>query len=933
MSEHQDSSGRPLDSSNPEDTSFPPQSTSPLRKRRKDSQSSDERIGGTKASSSQRRRPGQRKEASFGPHPGGEQSSTMPPSMSPETASVHYTRTGRISKAKKGLKVHNCECGRSYTRAEHLRIDLLQRHQERHNEIAKDSRRASLYSQGAAPETDAQVSASVPIQAPMTTSLPPSTPTPYYQTLASEPPEATTPNPRYTPQFRTPQMPSSAFGSLRSSPNSNVKQPLRNTYSRQPNVVIPADGSVVWNEHFNQSPNCSSSSGYASPVPGADFSNMFANPAYNRTRTSSNASFIEPWGFPSRSPTSATSTLGGYTWTSNEKSSAPIAYMNSSYSVTSVPLSNGVDHMPGYGFGPKSMTQRDEEEQAFLFPEQSFGMGLADYPSEQYLDNFWRLFPFPVVHRATSRGINESPMLRAAMIAIGAQYSNDACAKRKARILHDRCMKLLDKRDLDVMTEPERTCDYQALFLIEVLSQYRARRAAKTLSTRFEGLYQKFHHDFRAVASALVDNVHSLVQQDSITYDHWAQWIELSCQQRLLLCCYILEYQQAIFLARSGQQSLIQTQGFDLPFPAHSSLWDAENSTEWAIAAQQYTPFPAYVFQVTPEVNIGPLDSFQSSLLIAAHYNHFNNPVPYLSPSTLSTIDHLLDASPITRHQLWTAKLLQVTPIRALLGIAGESWILSEKVPSVQEFSTLKTTLRAWLNQLWAPTADSQESPTKDALKWSIEILQQAMLSPVGTLRLEGGADMGLYFAALVLWAVTVVANTRINPPHLAAGSHRYLSHSPLPSNRNSTHYPSTPTTIPGSPLQVTTTPNPAHPNALGLIPAVRTSPAPHSSSNSMLHSEVTMTSISFLNTALMELELLGTIPQWPKDVAQWQQGCSALLRWVKMRLRNGSMEGLDKPINSGPTSAGTGLGGDGCGELLDGVIGVLEKILGRGWD
>lgn len=47
------------------------------------------------------------------------------------------------------------------------------------------------------------------------------------------------------------------------------------------------------------------------------------------------------------------------------------------------------------------------------------------------------------------------------------------------------------QRDLDVMTEPERLCDYQGLFLIEVLSQYRARRAAKSLSARFEYLYQR----------------------------------------------------------------------------------------------------------------------------------------------------------------------------------------------------------------------------------------------------------------------------------------------------------------------------------------------------------------------------------------------------------------------------------------------------------
>lgn len=73
--------------------------------------------------------------------------------------STNITRRGRISKAKKGLKIHNCECGRSYTRLEHLkrhqknhanddalvcdypscgkifyRPDLLLRHRERHHE-------------------------------------------------------------------------------------------------------------------------------------------------------------------------------------------------------------------------------------------------------------------------------------------------------------------------------------------------------------------------------------------------------------------------------------------------------------------------------------------------------------------------------------------------------------------------------------------------------------------------------------------------------------------------------------------------------------------------------------------------------------------------------------------------------------------------------
>jgi hypothetical protein len=42
-----------------------------------------------------------------------QQSTTNPTTMSSHPPSVNYTRTGRISKAKKGLKVHNCgNCGK-----------------------------------------------------------------------------------------------------------------------------------------------------------------------------------------------------------------------------------------------------------------------------------------------------------------------------------------------------------------------------------------------------------------------------------------------------------------------------------------------------------------------------------------------------------------------------------------------------------------------------------------------------------------------------------------------------------------------------------------------------------------------------------------------------------------------------------------------------
>lgn len=44
------------------------------------------------------------------------------------------------------------------------------------------------------------------------------------------------------------------------------------------------------------------------------------------------------------------------------------------------------------------------------------------------------------------------------------------------------------------MAEEERIVDFQAIFLVEVLSQYRSRRAAKTLSPRFGTVYHQVRH-------------------------------------------------------------------------------------------------------------------------------------------------------------------------------------------------------------------------------------------------------------------------------------------------------------------------------------------------------------------------------------------------------------------------------------------------------
>jgi hypothetical protein len=88
------------------------QPTPPRVNHGKTSPSSNNVPKGSKAISP-RRRPGTIKEAPPGPHTGSsrpeQQLALSPTNMSSHDSTIHLTRTGRISKAKKGLKVHDCD--------------------------------------------------------------------------------------------------------------------------------------------------------------------------------------------------------------------------------------------------------------------------------------------------------------------------------------------------------------------------------------------------------------------------------------------------------------------------------------------------------------------------------------------------------------------------------------------------------------------------------------------------------------------------------------------------------------------------------------------------------------------------------------------------------------------------------------------------------
>ena len=480
------------------------------------------------------------------------------------------------------------------------------------------------------------------------------------------------------------------------------------------------------------------------------------------------------------------------------------------------------------------------------------------------------------------------------------------------------------------MAEPDRLCDYQAMFLIEVHSQYRARRAAKTLSTHFEKVYRKVGldthtrgavannvqsaEDFRSTTLQLADATVSL---DKATWERWIQWIELATWQRLVLSCYILESQQTLLLAREPSPSLIQVIGLDLPFPGHSSLWDATTLSDWTLAARQASRLPSYVYEVTADLMIGPFDCFQSSVLLAVHYSSLQGPTSYTSsPSTLD-IEHLLDGSPATQRKLLTAKILQVTPIRALLAVSGESWILSEKVSSAQKFSSLKTILRTWVGELLSERDEHMPTtPVKEALALSVEILQEALKEQQNALVVEMGSDMGIYFAGLVLWAITTAATSRTKIT--------------LPSE------PQSPRIL--EPLLLAPVPSTSvdpldpFPQQASSFPSQSATPVPQGlldCPTMLSHAQITINTISFLSHASADFASAESFSQLPRNLARCQTGCGSLLLWVKMRLRGAALEHQSDVV------ADTWLcePSEGLGELLDGITRSLERILGRGWN
>lgn len=244
-------------------------------------------------------------------------------------------------------------------------------------------------------------------------------------------------------------------------------------------------------------------------------------------------------------------------------------------------------------------------------------------------------------------------------------------------------------------------------------------------------------------------------------YTQWKEWTRVSCKQRLLTACFILEAQQATLLGRKLLSTVIH--GFELPLPSHISVWEAESAPRWTATLQQNLSTIRYVYEISLQCvstdSVGSMDAFQSALLIFTHYDALSSTNLYFNHSDKEGLSLLIDTSFHTQFLFLTAQLAQAVPIFDFHD--GDSWGINEKTPLREQFELHEKTVAAWASKMWLSDCSSDnQKPVEVAAKLSSKILRLVLDATSSNLQLAPGMEMGLYFSALVLRTVAGMSTT-----------------------------------------------------------------------------------------------------------------------------------------------------------------------------
>lgn len=218
----------------------------------------------------------------------------------------------------------------------------------------------------------------------------------------------------------------------------------------------PAMPGTVWDEPMSN-PQYSSPSEVASPT--REYNPQLGYEQLYRPRIHSEPSISEhPWQMYSsisRSPSINSPAMPAYWNESQHKSPAPPMSVSPEMSGGQFTPRGSMTYPPGDAMhfmqfqypAYRSYADRDRDESLALFGQPSLGTGLHQVQQERYLEAYMRNFhpSYPVVHGQAINMQEDCPLLKAAMIAIGASYADERMAKDTAKQLHERCLRALQR--------------------------------------------------------------------------------------------------------------------------------------------------------------------------------------------------------------------------------------------------------------------------------------------------------------------------------------------------------------------------------------------------------------------------------------------------------------------------------------------------------
>ncbi|KIW28305.1 uncharacterized protein PV07_07981 [Cladophialophora immunda] len=345
------------------------------------------------------------------------------------------------------------------------------------------------------------------------------------------------------------------------------------------------------------------------------------------------------------------------------------------------------------------------------------------------------------------------------MLAIGSQYDTRPDAKLYSLTLLEIATKLLRRRDN--ITSRSRLADLQTVFLLEILSKYCARRVEVEMSARFRSLFASLDQARRTLATDPLAVFRTLSKErttDDVQRAH-KFWLEHETRRRILQACTVLDLQQVVLFEqpativhherprRTGPNGL----RLNVSLPCSEDLWETSPIEEWVEMASgsETPPSSSKARPCHPDqASSSSLDYFQIQVSLAANQGL---PLDQLLPRN----DQAGESACRLFFNRHAREMAKNAPIRQLLVVSGESWIIGKKLENEAEFQDAKRNLRVWVDSnresrvaLWHATQlirSRAEFSTSDLTNTDLSVSFQ------DTHMLH--EPWAFYLAALVCWA------------------------------------------------------------------------------------------------------------------------------------------------------------------------------------